>query len=166
MTYETYKYGKFIAKIKGDDKLGTCTSFFTFWKGDSSESWNRGGWSEIDVELVPSDRDGTYSTNIIWQDQRESHESLSRSVANPETDWAVYEFQWTPDFISWMYNGQEVRKEWRSEDPSIDFLQQREQHLMMNFWVPGFEKWNRGFDPVDMPWYARYDYVEYWEYVP
>ena len=66
MTHETYKYGKFIAKIKGDDKLGTCTSFFTFWKGDSSESWNRGGWSEIDVEIVPSANSGTFSTNIIW----------------------------------------------------------------------------------------------------
>ena len=66
MTHETYKYGKFIAKIKGDDKLGTCTSFFTFWKGDNQERWNRGGWSEIDVELVPSSSWGTYSTNIIW----------------------------------------------------------------------------------------------------
>lgn len=37
---------------------------------------------------------------------------------------------------------------------------------MMNFWVPNFADWNEGFDPVDMPWYARYDYVEYWEYVP
>ena len=48
----------------------------------------------------------------------------------------------------------------------MEFLRQREQHLMMNFWVPNFEKWSNGFDPVDMPWYARYDYVEFWEYVP
>jgi hypothetical protein len=67
MTHETFRYGKFIAKIKGDDKLGTCTSFFTFWKGDSNESWSRYGWSEIDVELVPSAYHGTLSTNIIWQ---------------------------------------------------------------------------------------------------
>ena len=114
MTYETYKYGKFIAKIKGDDKLGTCTSFFTFWKGDAQESWNRGGWSEIDIELVPSDRQGTYSTNVIWQDMRQSHLTLDESIANPGSDWAVYEFQWTPDYVSWLYNGQEVRKTWAS----------------------------------------------------
>ena len=36
----------------------------------------------------------------------------------------------------------------------------------MNFWVPGFSDWNEGFDPIDMPWYARYDWVEFWEYVP
>ena len=36
---------------------------------------------------------------------------------------------------------------------------------MMNFWLPNFDAWSNGFDPVDMPWYARYDFVEYWEYV-
>jgi hypothetical protein len=36
---------------------------------------------------------------------------------------------------------------------------------MMNFWIPNFSDWNDGFEAVDMPWYARYDYVEYWEYV-
>lgn len=37
---------------------------------------------------------------------------------------------------------------------------------MMNFWIPGFHDWNIGFEAVDMPWYARYDYVEVWDYVP
>jgi len=37
---------------------------------------------------------------------------------------------------------------------------------MMNFWVPNFSDWNQGFDPADMPWYAKYDFVEFWEYVP
>jgi hypothetical protein len=37
---------------------------------------------------------------------------------------------------------------------------------MMNFWVPAFEKWNNGFNPTDFPWYAKYDFVEVWDYVP
>lgn len=36
----------------------------------------------------------------------------------------------------------------------------------MNYWVPNFSDWNGGFDGEDMPSYVRYDYVEYWEYVP
>ena len=66
MTHETYLYGKFIARIKGDNKPGTCTSFFTFWQGTESEPWSYSGWSEIDVELTPSDQDGTFNTNIIY----------------------------------------------------------------------------------------------------
>jgi len=54
--------------VKGDDKLGTITSLFTFWKGDSSENWSTRGWSEIDIEIVPSERWGAFYTNIIWKD--------------------------------------------------------------------------------------------------
>lgn len=43
-------------------------------------------------------------------------------VRDPGDDWNTYEFQWTPDYISWMYNGQEVRRVWSRDDPSIAFL--------------------------------------------
>ena len=38
---------------------------------------------------------------------------------------------------------------------------------MMNFWISNQPEndWNNGFDGLNMPWYALYDYVEYWEYV-
>ena len=83
MTWETYIYGKFITRMKGDDKLGTCSSFFTFWKGTSDEPWHYGGWSEIDVELVPSAHHGTLSTNLIWEYQRMNSSGIDRSIANP-----------------------------------------------------------------------------------
>ena len=34
----------------------------------------------------------------------------------------------------------------------------------MNFWTPTFHSWGKGFDPVDMPWYVLYDYVEVFSY--
>ena len=107
MTHETFQYGKFIAKIKGDDKPGTCTSFFTFWKGDESTDfkWSRDKWSEIDVELVPSAKHGTYSTNIIWADEAMSPWQADRNEVDPKDGWATYEFQWTPDWIAWLYEG-------------------------------------------------------------
>jgi endo-1,3-1,4-beta-glycanase ExoK len=110
MTHETYKYGKFVTRMKADDKKGTCTSFFTFWKGTEDEEWSKYGWSEIDIELVPSAKWGTYSTNIIWRDQKMSGHQVGRDTANPQDDWAYYEFQWTPDYIAFLYNGQEVRR--------------------------------------------------------
>ena len=68
---DTFQYGKFIARIKGDDKKGTVTSFFTFWEGNDQEKWDVSNWSEIDgVELVPSAHWGVLSTNIIWEDQK------------------------------------------------------------------------------------------------
>jgi hypothetical protein len=37
---------------------------------------------------------------------------------------------------------------------------------MMNMWVPSWPGWGAGWDPSGLPIYARYDFVEYWEYVP
>ena len=34
----------------------------------------------------------------------------------------------------------------------------------MNFWTPTFHSWGAGFNPVDMPWYVLYDYVEVFTY--
>ena len=38
---------------------------------------------------------------------------------------------------------------------------------MMNLWIPDWQPWGNDFDEGKYrPWYAYYDYVEYWEYVP
>jgi len=51
-----------------------------------------------------------------------SHQ-IGRKIANPEDDWAYYEIQWTPDYISWLYNGVEVRRVANTEE--VHFLRQR-----------------------------------------
>jgi beta-glucanase (GH16 family) len=104
MTHETFQYGKFIAKIKGDDKPGTCTSFFSFWKGDPN--WSKDKWSEIDILLTPSAKKGTLTTNIVWEDGKTNLWQADDTIADPNDGWAIYEFQWTPEYISWLYNGQ------------------------------------------------------------
>ena len=71
--------------------------------------------------------------------------TASRDRYNPRDDWATYEFHWTPDYVSWYYNGEEIRKAWASEDPAVGWMRQREQTLMMNFWVPNFHYWRQGF---------------------
>ena len=124
VSQETFQYGKFIARIKGENKLGTVTSFFSFFEGDDSDPWEASKWSEIDgVELVPSSEWGTMSTNIIFQYQDMNPSTINRNVANPTDQWNVYEFQWTPFWISFLFNGQEVRKVWRDDEPDqIDYM--------------------------------------------
>ena len=157
--------------MKGEDRKGTVTSFFTFWEGTPSLKWDVSNWNEIDgVELVPSAENGTLSTNIIYANEAMHAEQINRAVADPKDSWNTYEFQWTPDYISFLFNGVEVRKvEKSAKYPGIADMT-RPQHIMMNFWVANFppeiNDFAEGFVEEDMPWYARYDWVEYWEYVP
>lgn len=72
-TREQFLYGKFVAKIKAPNQLGTCTSFFTYFNGPK---WSPEKWNELDFEIVPSVGDHPVSTNIIFGDgmfRRESH---------------------------------------------------------------------------------------------
>ena len=65
-TTETFQYGKFITRMKSEDKYGTVASFFTYWIGPN---WQVGEWNEIDVEIVPSmslSGQSDFSTNIIY----------------------------------------------------------------------------------------------------
>jgi len=50
-TVETFRFGKFVAKIKSPDKPGTCVSFFTYWNGPK---WIPEKWNELDFEIIPS----------------------------------------------------------------------------------------------------------------
>ena len=35
---------------------------------------------------------------------------------------------------------------------------------MMNFWTPTWSPWSDFFDDSEMPWYAKYDFVEIYDY--
>ena len=131
-TLETFQYGKFVAKIKAPNKLGTCTSMFTYWDGPK---WFPERWNEIDIEIVPSVQDSPLSTNIIFGDGQFREE---RHVYTPNfwpaDEWHVYEVQWHPQYVKWLVDGKEIRMttQW---DKATKFLNQR-QVLMMNLWIP------------------------------
>ena len=62
-TLKTCTYEKFVAKMRAPNKLGACTSFFTYWDGPKcyAERWNK-----IDVEIVPISED-TFKRDTLLQ---------------------------------------------------------------------------------------------------
>ena len=146
--------------MKAPGKKGTVSSFFTYWNGPD---FFPGGWNELDIEIVPSVEKNPFSMNVIYGDgqtKRETHDY--RTNFDPKNDWHIYELAWTPDYIAWSIDNQEVRRI-PKDDPSIKFTN-KSQSVMMNFWTPTFESWGKGFDAKDMPWYVLYDYVETFTY--
>ena len=146
--------------MKAPDRKGTVSSFFTYWDGPG---FYQGGWNELDVEIVPSVESNPFSMNIIYGDGHNKLESHDYAHDfQPSTDWHTYEMSWTPDYISWAIDGMEIRHV-PTTDAAVEFMQ-KAQSLRMNFWTPTFHSWGDGFDPVDMPWYVLYDYVEVFNY--
>ena len=151
---EWFKYGKFVAKMQNPDKMGTVQSFFTY----TAQDWPH-GWNEIDVEVVPSVTENPFSMNIISKDGAQNHNYATGFL--PDSGWFTYSVEWTPDYVSWYINDKLVRKSEGTED--VHFLEHDTQ-LMMNFWTPQWSPWNDYFDDAEMPWYAKYDFVEVYDY--
>ena len=159
-TYEKFRYGKFVTRMKAPDRKGTVASFFTYWDGPN---FDPRGWNELDMEIVPSVEGNPFSMNVIYgdgKDKVESHDYAHRF--DPHDDWHVYEMEWTPHYVSWSVDGHEMRHIDLS-DPAVSHLH-KAQSLRMNFWTPTFHSWGAGFSPEDMPWYVLYDYVEVFTY--
>jgi len=160
-TYEKFTYGKFVTRMKAPDRKGTVSSFFTYWDGPG---FYPGGWNELDVEIVPSVAKNPLSTNVIFGDGHNKLEDHDYAKSfDPKSDWHVYEFEWTPDYISFSVDGNELRHLSADSSEAVKFLK-KAQSVRMNFWTPTFEAWGAGFDASDMPWYVLYDYVEVFTY--
>ena len=160
-TYEKFTYGKFVTRMRAPNRKGTVSSFFTYWDGPG---FFPGGWNELDIEVVPSIESNPLSLNVIYGDGKDKNDYHDFALHfKPFDDWHTYEFEWTPDYISFSVDGNEVR---HLDSKAVDAVKymNKEQTLRMNFWTPTFESWGKGFKSEDMPWYALYDYVEVFTY--
>lgn len=159
-THEKFTYGKFVTRMKAPDRKGTVSSFFTYWDGPN---FTPSEWNELDIEIVPSVEENPLSMNMIYGDGKDKVESHSYAHDfHPHDEWHVYEMEWTPDYVSYTIDGVEVRHT-TVDDPAVTNMH-KAQSLRMNFWTPTFQNWGNDLDPVDMPWYVLYDYVEVFKY--
>ncbi len=156
-TYEKFTHGKVKTSMKAPGKKGTVSSFYTFWDGPG---FYPGGWNEIDVNVVPSIEGTPLSVNAIYGDGHNKKESHAYADDhNIDDGWHTYEMEWTTEYISFAVDGDVVRRLDRDDNDAVDFMN-KEQSLRMNFWTPTFHAWGADFNPVDMPWYLLFDYVE------
>ena len=160
-SYEKFTYGKFVTRMKAPNKLGTVSSFFTYWDGPN---FSTSQWNELDVEIVPSVVDNPVSMNVIYGDgQNKLQDHDYAAHFRPHDDWHTYEFEWTPHYISFSIDGTEVRHLPADAIEAVDYMN-KAQSIRMNFWTPTFHSWGQGFNAADMPWYVLYDYVEVFVY--
>ncbi len=154
-TKEAYVYGRFEARYKPPKGDGFLASFFTYHEITPTTNWN-----EIDVEILGRyDHDVQVTSIGPGQKIRNSHQWVP---FNTHEDFHNYAFEWTPDYIAWFIDGQEV---YRQDQRHIaDF--KYEQKIMMNIWPPSWEPWAGRLDDRALPVFAYYDWVSYASYTP
>lgn len=154
-TKEAYTYGRFEVRYKAMQNDGMLASFFTYHECEGVEEWN-----EIDIEIM-----GRYTDNVQFNTitpGQINHVRAHYVKFNPSLDYHTYAFEWTPDYVSWFIDGNEV---YRQQDEHIKTLN-RPQKIMMNVWNPTYANWAGKWNPEVLPAFAYYDWVSYSSYTP
>ncbi|SVD28490.1 uncharacterized protein METZ01_LOCUS381344, partial [marine metagenome] len=113
-TIDSYLYGRFETSIKSSQGDGFLSSFFTFY--DSADPWG-----EIDIELLGL-YDHTVDLNIITTGQA-SHIRQHYIPFNPHLEFHDYGFEWTPEYVAWFINGEEIYRQSGAHITEMDSAQ-------------------------------------------
>ena len=152
-TLEPVLYGKFEARYKPAQGEGIVSSFFVY-----NDDYPNTPWVEIDVELL-----GRFPQVVDMNTMTPgSHLRTHYVPFNTHLDFYVYGFEWTPDYVAWFINGQEVYRQ--TEEHVTDL--NHPAKIMMNIWNPIHEDWVGVWDESVLPRFAYYDWVRYASYTP
>ena len=154
-TREGFVYGRFEARYKPPRGSGMLASFFTYHDITAGTAWN-----EIDFEILGRYTDDVQVTSIgPGQKWRNSHIHVPFV---PQDDFHTYAFEWTPDYIAWFIDGEEVYRQ--DQEHIQQFV--HPQKIMMNVWSPEWTGWSGSWDDRILPLFAWYDWVSYASYTP
>ena len=152
-TLDSLLYGKFEARYKPAQGEGLVSSFFVY-----NDDYPNTPWVEIDVELL-----GRFKQVVDMNAMTPgSHLRTHYVPFNTHLDFFEYGFEWTPDYVAWFINGEEVYRQTADHVADLN----HPVKIMMNIWNPVFDDWVGFWDERVLPRFAYYDWVRYASYTP
>lgn len=157
-TSDAYQYGRFSARIQYAPGSGVVSSFF-LWKDGSEQAGVF--WNELDFEKLEAEC--RMETNTIFGDPEGIDPVKHDLEGDLCAEYHVYTYEWTPEYISWLVDGVEIRRE--TGDTAVAFRDNTPEGMQLRFNVwPGDETFGGEFDPSILPVYEYIDWVEYSSY--
>lgn len=156
-TKSTYIYGRFEVNYKASYGAGQTSTFFTYHElgsGGVSE------WNELDIEIL-----GRYTDDVQFNPitpGQANHEHHQWVNFDPTADFYTYAIEWTPDYVAWFVEGEEVHRQTGDHITALNL----DQKIMMNIWPPAYSSWVGTLDSRMLPFFAYYDWVSYASYTP
>lgn len=157
---QTYLYGRFEARIRYAAGDGVVSSFF-LWKPGSNATG--AFWNELDFEKVAADCH--MQTNALYGSPVVGH-----SQTNPISGGDIcatyhdYRFEWTPTYIAWAVDGQEIRRDTGATATAFSQNAAGGMAFHFNIW-PGNASFGGNFNPAILPVHEYISWVQYSSYV-
>ncbi len=157
LTTDTYQYGRFEASIRFPAGSGVVGSFF-LWKDGSEVEGTF--WNELDFETI--DANCQLKTNAYYGDPAVVHSQAAAGAAVCGA-FHTFAYEWTPDYVAWLVDGTEVRRETGEAAAAYRDNTAEGMQLRFNLW-PGDASFGGTFDPNLLPVYEDIDWVQYSSY--
>jgi hypothetical protein len=155
---DSYRYGRFKARIRYAPGEGVVSSFF-LWKDGSEVSGTF--WNELDFEKLNGDC--RMQTNTLYGTPVTSKEQVHRMPADMCDAYHDYRFEWTPTSIAWFIDETEIRRETGAAAAAFADNAQAGMQMRFNVW-PGDASFGGNFDPAILPVRQYISWVEYSSY--
>ncbi len=164
LSKETFKYGRFEAKMKMAYAPGCISSMFLYY----NDSYKGGSyiWNEIDIEVIGKKK-SAFQSNIITGNasKKVTSEAIHEIGAAVYDDYHIYTIEWTPEYVSWMLDGKEMRRTETSDDTKKQVAALvEEQSLRFNLWASESSSWVGYFNEKNIPVTQYIDYVKVYDY--
>lgn len=162
-TRETFKYGRFEAKMKMAYASGCISSMFLYY--NDSYIGNGKNWNELDIEVIGKDQLGFQSNIITGSASKKVTSEQKHSLSYPvNEDYHVYVMEWTPDYVAWSVDGKEVRRTAAGESKNQVAALVETQSLRFNLWASKETSWVGTMNSKNIPITQYIDYVKVYSY--
>jgi hypothetical protein len=157
-TASSYQYGRFEARVRFAAGDGVISSFF-LWKDGSEKPGTF--WNELDFEKLGADCH--LETNAFFATSSGVHVQRHPELKTLCTDFHTYTYEWTPEYIAWLVDGTELRRETGATAEAYAVNATAGMQIRFNIW-PGDATFGGNFSPSILPVYQNVDWVEYSSY--
>jgi len=153
---EAYFYGRFEARVRFAPGEGVVSSFF-LWKDGSSSTTS---WNELDYEKTNAAC--RLQTNV-WTGTGQQSAQNNTPTFDICGDYHTYAFEWTPDYIAWYIDGNQIRKVTGAS--VAEYTQNASQGMAIHFnvWV-GNSSFGGVLDPATLPVQQFISWAQYSSY--
>jgi hypothetical protein len=156
---QPYGYGRFEARLRFAPGDGVVSSFF-LWKNGSEMTGVY--WNELDFEKVGGDCH--LQTNALHGIPAGGHEQSHMLPSDLCGAYHDYVFEWTPTYIAWAIDGQEIRRD--TGETAAAFAQHASTGMQFRFNVwPGNASFGGNFDAAILPVHQFVSWVQYSAYL-
>jgi endo-1,3-1,4-beta-glycanase ExoK len=150
-------HGRIEIRMRMIRGSGLISTFFTYKNGSEA-----GGatWEELDVEALGKNDAKTWQSNLITGNPRVTSEQLHTVTTSVADGYHTYTLEWTPDQVSWLFDGVMVRKTEGGQASSLI----NAASFRFNAWSSESTGWAGALDEGALPAYQFVNWIKYYRY--